>query len=346
HFALEMERIHFRMWLYAGRADELPEPGSFLTWPVAGENGLILRDPTGALRAYHNLCRHRGTRLCNEESGTLQGKIQCPYHAWTYELDGRLRRAPHMESVAGFEAADYPLHALAADVWDGHLFVSFARGPAPLAEQLAGLPERFAPWGMADLVRVERRRYVLRANWKLILQNYSECLHCPVAHPQLQRLSHYMSGDNEPPQPTYLGGRMDLRDGVGSLTRDGRTDRRPLPGLSVEDRRHVYYYVVLPNLLLNLHPDYVLTFRISPRAVDETEIVCDWLFHPDEVARPGFDPSDAVEFWEMTNRQDWELSERAQAGIRSRAYVPGPYSNREELLWALDRMVLRAEEEA
>jgi Rieske 2Fe-2S family protein len=149
-----------------------------------------------------------------------------------------------------------------------------------------------------------------------------------------------MSGENEPAQPTWLGGRMELREGALSLTRDGRTRRAPLPGLGPEDRRQVHYYAILPNLLLNLHPDYVLTFALWPEAPDRTRIECEWLFDPDEMARPGFDPSDAVDFWDVTNREDWALSDQAQLGIASRAYEPGPYSSREELLWALDRLVL------
>jgi Rieske 2Fe-2S family protein len=193
---------------------------------------------------------------------------------------------------------------------------------------------------MEELRMVERRSYSLRANWKLVVQNYSECLHCPIAHPLLQQQSHYLSGDNEPPRPTYLGGRMDLREGVSTLSLDGTTNRRCLAGLSPEDRRRVYYYAILPNLLLNLHPDYMLTFTLWPRAADRTEIVCEWHFHPDEVGRPGFDPRGAIDFWDLTNRQDWELSELAQEGIASRGYVPGPYSSREELLHALDSFVL------
>jgi Rieske 2Fe-2S family protein len=193
---------------------------------------------------------------------------------------------------------------------------------------------------MEELRLVERRAYSLHANWKLIIQNYSECLHCPIVHPLLQKQSHYMSGDNEPPQPTYLGGRMDLRDGIKTLSMDGDSARACLPGLDAGDRRRVYYYAILPNLLLNLHPDYMLTFTLWPLAPDRTEIVCEWHFHPDAIAAPDFDPRSAIEFWDITNRQDWALSDLAQQGIASRGYQPGPYSNREELLHALDRFVL------
>jgi glycine betaine catabolism A len=184
------------------------------------------------------------------------------------------------------------------------------------------------------------RTYELRANWKLIIANYHECLHCPIAHPQLTKLSHYLSGDNEPPRPTWLGASMDLFAEYSTLTASGTSARAPLPDLDAEQRRRVYYYALLPTMLLNPHPDYVVTFQLSPLAADRTDITCHWLMHPDELAKPGFDPSDAVDFWDLTNRQDWELSDLAQQGISSQGYRPGPYSNREELLMAFDRWVI------
>jgi Rieske 2Fe-2S family protein len=337
HFARELDSIHFDMWLCAGRVEELASTGSFFLRRPGNASVIVLRGEDGGVAAFHNACRHRGTVLCKEEAGQLPGRIQCAYHAWTYALDGRLVSAPHMDQVAGFRREDYPLRPIATAVWDGHVFINLSARPAPLEEQLAGLPAKFRPWGMETLRRVERRLYRLRANWKLILQNYSECLHCAVAHPQLQKLSHYLSGANEPPQPTYLGGRMDLRDGVETLSVDGKRSWRPLPGLPGEEHRHVYFYALLPNLLLSLHPDYMVTCTLWPAAPDRTDIICEWHFHPDDIARPGFDPRGAIEFWDLTNRQDWELSEMAQEGIASRGYEPGPYSNREELLIAIDR---------
>jgi Rieske 2Fe-2S family protein len=340
HFGRELEAVHFDMWLCAGRLEEVEAPGRYFVRRVGNASVVVVGTEGGGVRAFHNVCRHRGTLLCKEEQGQLPGRIQCAYHAWTYGLDGRLLNAPHKEQVQGLRPQDFPLADVATAVWDGHVFINLSAAPIPFAEHLAGLDRKFAPWRMAELRRAERRVYELAANWKLIFQNYSECLHCPIVHPQLQKHSHYLSGDNEPAQPTYLGGRMDLREGVQTLTLDGTTSRAPLPGLPAAEQRHVYYYALLPNLLLNLHPDYMLTFTLWPLAVDRTRIVCEWHFHPEQMAQPGFDPGDAVEFWELTNKQDWELSELAQQGISSRGYRPGPYSNREELLHALDRLVI------
>jgi Rieske 2Fe-2S family protein len=340
YFERELDRLFRRMWICAGRAEELATAGQFAVRELPGDSIVITRSQDASIHAFHNVCRHRGTRLCTEKAGSFAGSIQCPYHAWTYGLDGRLLGAPHMEDVPHFRKEDYPLRGVHAAVWDGHLFINLAASPEPLTAQLADLPSKFAPWRMADLRLGHRIVYDVRANWKLIVQNYNECLHCPNLHPALNRLSHYLSGENEPLRPTYMGGRMDLRPGVATLSKDGSCPRALLPGLSAEDQRRVYYYAILPNMLLSLHPDYMMVHTLWPKAPDRTINVCEWHFQPEELRRPGFDPSDAVEFWDMTNRQDWHVCELSQEGIASRAYTPGPYSNREDLLYAFDRMIV------
>jgi Rieske 2Fe-2S family protein len=340
YFAREMDRLFSRMWICAGRTEQVARPGQFFLRQVLGESIVITRNPSGRVTAFYNVCRHRGTRLCTELEGTFAGSIQCPYHAWTYDLDGRLIGAPHMDEVPHFRKADYPLHAVHADVWDGHIFINFTQHPEPLLDQLGPLPEKFKPWRMEDLRLGHRVVYDVRANWKLIVQNYNECLHCPNLHPSLNKLSHYLSGENEPLQGTFMGGRMDLRPGVDTLSMDGSCPRAFLPGLPSDDVRRVYYYAIFPNMLLSLHPDYMLVHTLWPQAPDRTINICEWHFHHDELARPGFTAADAVEFWDMTNRQDWHVCELSQAGIASRAYTPGPYSNREDLLYAFDRMIV------
>ena len=339
-FDREMARLFARMWVCAGRVEQVEGPGDFFVRELLGEDIIVTR-PTGDRRvnAFYNVCRHRGTKLCTERHGTFAGSIQCPYHSWTYDLDGRLIGAPHMDEVPHFRKSDYPLHRVATEVWDGHIFITLAKNPLPLSAQLADLPQKFRAWRMQDLRLGRRIVYDVKANWKLIVQNYNECLHCPNLHPALNKLSHYLSGENEPLQATYMGGRMDLRPGVETLSVDGLCPRKSLPGLSPEDARRVYYYAIFPNMLLSLHPDYMMVHTLWPVAPDRTINICEWHFHPDEIAREGFDPADAVEFWDMTNRQDWHVCELSQAGIASRAYMPGPYSNREDLLYAFDRLI-------
>ncbi len=340
-FARELDVFYRRRWIGVCRLEELRVPGAYVTREVAGHHLIIVRSADGTgVRALQNVCRHRGTRLCDGEAGQFSGSIQCPYHAWTYDYDGRLIGAPHMDGSPGFSKDEFPLGTARAAVWDGFVFVSLAPSGPSLEAQLASLPEKFKSWRMGELVRAHRIVYDVRANWKLIVQNYNECLHCPTLHPTLNKLSHYLSGDNEPLQPTYMGGRMDLVEGVQTMSMDGTCPRDPLPGLSAADRRRVYYYSVFPNFLVAPHPDYVLTHTLWPAAPDRTRVVCEWLVHPDEAAKPAFDLTDVTEFWDMTNRQDWNVCELAQRGISSRGYRPGPYSNREDLLHAFDRFIV------
>ena len=338
YFEREMERLFARMWVCAGREEQVDRPGRFFVRQLLGEKIILTRGAAG-VNAFYNVCRHRGTQLCTEAEGTFGQSIQCPYHAWTYDLEGRLIGAPHMDEVPHFRKADYPLRRVRADVWDGHVFINLRDDAGSLREQLADLPGKFAPWRMQDLRLGRRTVYDVKANWKLIVQNYNECLHCPNLHPALNRLSHYLSGENEPLRPTYMGGRMDLRPGVSTLSMDGTCPRQFLPGLSAEDARRVYYYAIFPNMLLSLHPDYMMVHTLWPMAPDRTINICEWHFQPEEMAREDFNPADAVDFWDLTNRQDWHVCELSQAGIASRGYTPGPYSNREDLLYAFDRMV-------
>jgi len=346
-FANEMERVFARMWLAAGRAPELDQPGAFIKRDVAGASVLIVRAGDGSIEAFHNVCRHRGTRLCTEEHGRFQGSIQCPYHAWTYGLDGRLIAAPQMDEVAGFDRSAYPLRRVACDTWDGHIFINLGAvegsdSPAPLRTQLADLPARFAAWRMHELRQAHRIEYDIATNWKLVVQNYNECLHCPIIHPLLNRMHHYLAAENVPTTETYCGGAMGFKDGVETLSSDGKRRRAVLPGLGDRERTVVNYFAIYPNLLLTLHPDYMMTITIWPQSCGRTKLVAEWHFHPDEMAKPGFVFEDAVEFWDRTNREDWAISEQSYLGISSRGYQPGPYSERESQLWDFDQFVLKA----
>jgi Rieske 2Fe-2S family protein len=344
-YAREVERFYFDRWICAGRADQIPESGDYFTRSIAGESVIVTRAGDGGIHALFNVCRHRGTRLCDRADGHFADRIQCPYHAWTYDLGGRLLAAPHMPEE--FRKDDYPLHRAGCEAWAGHIFVHLsaartADAPVPpLREQLGDLPARFAPWRMQELRMHRRIVYDVKANWKLIVLNYNECLHCPNLHPALNKLHHYLSAENVTPTPCYCGGAMGFRDGVETMSMDGRRRRAYLPGLTTIDRQRVVYFAIYPNLLLSLHPDYVMTHTLWPRACDRTEIVCEFHFHPDEMAKPGFEADDAIRFWDVTNREDWWIAEQSQAGITSRVYEPGPYSERESLLWSFDEIVKR-----
>jgi glycine betaine catabolism A len=343
-FREELERFYCHDWICVGRINRIPKAGDYFLREVAGESIIITRDGNDLLRAFFNVCRHRGTRICTSSEGHFPGRIQCGYHGWTYGLDGSLIGAPHTHD--GFCREDYPLNRVHADVWDGNIFISLSPDPAPLADHLEDLPQKFLHWQMADLRTYRQIEYVVKANWKLIMLNYNECLHCPILHPALSAITDYLSGDNDPPHRGYIGGSMEFEGGAKTMSKDGSLRREYLPGLNPEERSRVYYYAIFPNLLLSLHPDYVMTHTLWPRAFDRTDVICEWHFHPNEMAKPNFEADDAVEFWDITNREDWTISELSQLGIQSRAYRPGPYSRCESLPHAFDQMVLDREKHA
>jgi len=213
-FRDELERFYCQSWVCAGRADQIPNAGDYFLREVAAESIIVTRDNDQSVRAFYNVCRHRGTRIVTDDAGKFSGRIQCGYHGWTYGLDGRLIGAPHMDEDSGFCREDYPLNKVQAAVWDGHIFINLDPHSEPLAQQLAELPQKFGPWKMQDLRLHKRIVYDVKANWKLVMLNYNECLHCPVLHPALNRLTNYLGANNEQPQPTYIGGAMGFRGGA------------------------------------------------------------------------------------------------------------------------------------
>ena len=340
--AEERETIFANAWNCVGRAQSLRESGDFFTRDVGGESILVVRDKSGRIRAFFNVCRHRGTRICREASGRFKDSIQCAYHAWTYALDGRLVGAPHMKEAVDFDMKAYPLHEAGLAEWEGFLFVNVAEQPAPFDAAWAIMKDRFARYDLPNLAVGHRVVYDVRANWKLVFQNYSECLHCPTIHPKLATVLPYQSGANDLVEGPFLGGYMEIKPPNQSATMTGRACGRWVSDRIPEgERARAYYYSILPNLLLSLHPDYVNYYLLHPVDVDRTIVESEWLFHPDTVADPHNNIRDGVEFWDLTNRQDWDIVEQSQLGIRSRRYAPGPYSPRESVPAAWDREYLR-----
>lgn len=334
----ETDLLFRRRWLLAARSSEIPQSGAFLVREWDDDAVVISREPEGRAVAFHNVCRHRGTRLCDVAEGQFsEGVVQCPYHAWRYRLsDGALLGAPNMKGVEGFDKSAHGLLPVACREWEGFLFVHLGPQPSSFQQAFDPLLERFAAWDLASLRIAHRRVYEVSANWKLLFQNYSECYHCPIVHPALNRLTPYRNSSNELEEGPVLGGPMRMRK-AGSMTTSGQRCAAPLGDLAGDDLELVHYYTVSPSFFLSLHPDYVLVHRLERLSPRRTRIVCDWLFAPESTQREGFDPSPAVEFWDLTNRQDWQVCELSQKGVSSPAYVPGPYSDLESVVAAFDR---------
>ena len=328
-FAREKERIFFAEWFCVGREEELPEAGEFVVKRVAGESILVVRSRDGGLAAHYNVCRHRGSQLVSDrDKGRFAGGIRCPYHSWTYALDGALRTAPFLEEGDGLAKGDLALHPVGVDAWGGFVFLNLTPGATAhrgsLAAQLGAVPERLCRYPLQELRVARRIIYEVQANWKVVLENYNECYHCGPVHPELCRLV---------PAFKQRGG-ADLdwergvphREGAWTFTLSGTTSRSPFAGLDADERVRHKGELVYPNLMLSLSAEHAAAFFVFPEAPDRTAIVSEFLFHPQEMAKPDFDPADAVEFWDIVNRQDWLICESVQRGMRSRVFQSGYYA--------------------
>ncbi len=225
-FAEEQEKIFSRQWVLVGHQSQIEKPGDYFVQDVIGESLIVIRDKSGEIHGFFNVCRHRGTQLKEEACGHAS-VIQCPYHAWTYGLDGRLIGAPHMDEVAGFDKADYSLHTANLALWEGFIFVNLADALTPLEKVFAPLAGKFSHWNLPQLRSAKRIEYDVRANWKLIFENYSECYHCPGVHPTLSKLTPYDTAENDLAEGPFLGGFMPITKGH-SLTMSGNACALPV----------------------------------------------------------------------------------------------------------------------
>lgn len=328
-YAREQERIFSTMWVYVGRADALAEAGAYQVVTVGQESVIVVRDKDGALHAFLNVCRHRGSRLCTQANGQLKGSIQCRYHAWTYGLDGRLLGAPNVMKHEQFDQNLYGLWPVALHVWEGLIFLNLSDDPQPFTEQLDDPKVRsfgdVAPYERYQIGRLKvgaSISYDVRANWKLIIENTLECYHCGTMHPELCALIPlYRTGKLFTNDDITAG--VELGEQVEALTVTGKASRPPLPGLLPEDTHRYYGLLIMPNVFINLLSDHVVVDSIQPLGPESSRVTSEWLFDLDVMAKPDFDPSDAVGVLDLVNRQDWEVCELAQQGVTSRAYVHG-----------------------
>ena len=335
----EVRNLFLGGWMCVGHASAVAGRGAYLTVELAGESLLFIGDGEGNARGFFNVCRHRGSRLLTAPEGAAR-RLQCPYHAWTYGFDGSLRNAPHTEELQDFDPACHGLRQLRTEIAGGLLFCDVSGEAPALDEHVGALVEHLDAYRTGGLERGARIDYDVAANWKGIVENYSECLHCPGVHPELNRLSHYLSGDDIEGPGAWCGGSMTLPEGAATKATNGGGPTRP--SSAGVDPRAVLYFAIVPNCLVSLHPDYVMLHTLWPRGAGRTEVVCEWFFEPETMEREGFDGTDAVEFWDLVNRQDWEVCELSQLGIGSRGYSPGRYTEVEGTVHDFDRMVAEA----
>ncbi|MCX4702386.1 aromatic ring-hydroxylating dioxygenase subunit alpha [Streptomyces sp. NBC_01373] len=326
-FRQEQEHLFESMWFCAVRSADLAKPGAFRTVQVGRESVLVTRGRKGELRAFLNVCRHRGARLCMEESGEVRRNLQCPYHAWTYDLDGKLIAAPNLIKMPDVDRVEYGLIKVSLREWLGYAWVCLADEPPSFEETVMhAAVERLGDvaaidhYGTENLVLGKRIVYDVKANWKLIVENFMECYHCATIHPELTEvLPEFADGFAA---QYYVGHGAEFGEEVKGFTVDGSEGFAKLPSVSEDQDRRYYAITVKPTVFINLVPDHVILHRMFPMAEDRTVVECDWLYAP-EVVESGADLSKSVELFHRVNEQDFEACERTQPAMASRAYRRG-----------------------
>ena len=326
-FASEQRTIFERLWLCAARTAEIHHPGQFQVVTAGTESVLVIRQGDGSLRAFLNVCRHRGARVCAEESGQVNRYLRCPYHAWSYELSGRLAAAPNLARMPDIDRDAYGLVPVALREWLGYAWVCLAAEPPSFLDTVVGAviarlgDERaIESYGLDRLAVGRRISYEVAANWKLLVENFMECYHCAPIHPELTSVLPEFAGGYA--AQYYVGHGAAFADRVAGFTVDGGPGFGRLPGVTDGQDRRYYAITIRPQVFINLVPDHVILHRMFPLAADRTTVVCDWLFDPAVVAS-GQDVAPSVELFDRVNRQDFEACERTQPSMSSRAYRDG-----------------------
>jgi glycine betaine catabolism A len=326
-FDQEQERIFEASWFAAARATEIREPGSFRTVDVGRENVLLVRGRDGTLRGFLNVCRHRGARVCLEQSGTARRKLQCGYHAWTYSLEGALVAAPNLTRMDDIDRSQFGLIPVRVREWLGYAWVCIADEPPSFEETVIGAvsarlgsAEVIDGWNIGSLDVGRRITYDVKANWKLIVENFMECYHCATIHPELTEvLPEFADGYAA---QYFVGHGAEFGEDVHGFTVDGSDGVGSIPGIGPEHDRKYYAITVNPQVFINLVPDHVIFHRMYPVAADRTVVECDWLYLPD-VLESGQDLSRSIELFHRVNEQDFDAAERCQRAATSKAYARG-----------------------
>jgi glycine betaine catabolism A len=340
-FAWEQRHFVEGSWVCVGRATDLERPGDQRALRIGSISMLLVRNGAGQLRGFYNVCRHRGHELMEPGSGRSGRGIKCPYHGWVYGLDGECRATPRFGSE-DLDRDEFPLVAVRVEDWRGWVFVNASGDARPLSEHLGNLDAVVADYRTERLVALASHEYEVAANWKIVIENYLECYHCSSIHPELCKVTPPESDVQYPAASgAWIGGGMLLRDHAVTMSLTGESFGVPIPTVPEGRRREIGYVALLPNLLISLHPDYVMTHRLAPLAPDRTWIECAWHFPPEALERSDFSPDYAAEFWDITNREDWQACQSVQRNVTSPGYRQGPISPWESDVWVAMTVIAR-----
>ncbi|HEY2224468.1 aromatic ring-hydroxylating dioxygenase subunit alpha [Actinomycetospora sp.] len=326
-FTAEQALIFETGWFCAVLAADIPDPGNFETVEVGRESVIVARGRGGEIHAYLNVCRHRGARLCTQDKGSVRRSFQCPYHAWTYGLDGKLTAAPNLTQMPDIDRVEFGLHPVHVREWLGYVWLCLAEAPPSFSDTVIadvagrlGSPDAIVGYQVADLALGRRITYDVAANWKQIVENFMECYHCGTIHPELTEvLPEFADGLAA---QYFVGHGAEFGPDVAGFTVDGSEGLERLPGVGADQDRRYYAITVRPQVFVNLVPDHVVLHRMFPVSAERTIVRCDWLYLPGVVAS-GADLDRSVELFDRVNRQDFDACERCQVSMDSRSYARG-----------------------
>ncbi len=339
-YGAELEAIYGRQWLYVAHASELPAPGDYLAvdLPGLGESVLLVRGDDREIRAFYNVCRHRGFALCDAGAGTKRHLV-CPYHSWSYGLDGRLLGSPSMRDGEYFDYADFGLNAVHVEVWRGFVFVNFARSaPAALTPELEAIAPEMIPLQTERLKVAHHVSYDIETNWKILMENYLECYHCSAVHPEfcVPMDLQVIYEDQVALEPTaFVKAWIPLKPGMTSLSMSGERVSSALLGdfgEGVEPPEGFGAgFMIQPAISgFFFQSDFGIAHRVEPLGPTSSRLHNWWFVHEDAVEGVDYDVAELIRLWDTVNRQDAEIVERQQRGIGSRSFTPGPLSTARE----------------
>ncbi|MES2094346.1 MAG: aromatic ring-hydroxylating dioxygenase subunit alpha [Actinomycetota bacterium] len=326
-FASEQEKIFEKMWFCAVRGSDIAAPGAFKTVQVGRESVIVSRNRKGEARAFFNVCRHRGMQLCQGEDSEGRRTFQCGYHAWTYDLDGTLIAAPNLTKMPDIDRNSYGLRRVAVREWLGYVWVCVAEDPPSFEDTVLGeVVDRLGTVSNLDHYAVDtlavgrRIVYDVKANWKLIIENFMECYHCATIHPELTEvLPEFADGLAA---QVFVNHGAAFGEHITGFTIDGSPGFDLLPGVSPDQLRKYYAITVKPQVFINMVPDHIILHRMFPVSQDRTIVECDWLYAPG-VVESGADLTASVELFHRVNSQDFEACEKTQPSMSSRMYRDG-----------------------
>ena len=326
-FNQELNNIFHSDWICCGREEDIDSAGSYKIFEIGNENFFIIKDKNEDIRVFHNFCKHRGCQILEDEkSSPLKRNIRCPYHSWVYNFDGSLYKAPHLD--VDITDKRFHLNKVKSESWGGFIFINLDKKPSSFKSYIKNINAQFIRYPLHELVSSRSYQYEVSANWKVILENYNECYHCAGVHPELVSIVPAFKENGANGLDWEEG--IPHRKGANTFTFTGTTNRDPFPGLNQLEKDNHFGQALYPNLMMSLSMDHVAAFILRPISPTKTMIDCRILFHPNEVAKSDFDPNDASEFWHLVNKQDWNICERVQKGMQSKAFKFGYYAPMED----------------